>query len=248
QGVAVVAAANGVVAGLREGEPDVPVMMRPGEPDSGKHAAGNAVRINHGDGWETQYSHMRQWLITVRIGQQVRAGEQLGMVGLSGNTEFPHVDFTVRHNGQAVDPFAPSGENICAAGADSLWNPRALNALRYIPTGILLSGWANERPDWNKARNGEYPAPDTDAAALVFWVEVFGVQAGDRQTFEMFGPRGERLLTSETMIPGNKAVWSGYAGRPRPRHGWAAGTYRAEYHLERNGTPVATTVRHLEIR
>lgn len=243
KGVAVVAAANGVVVGLRDGEPDVPVMTR-----SGKHAAGNAVRIDHGDGWETQYSHMRQGSVTVRVGQQVRTGDRLGMVGLSGNTAFPHVDFAVRHHGHAVDPFAPSGGGTCAAGIDSLWKPGVLGALRYIPTGILLAGWANEAPDWNKARNGEYPAPGSDAAALVFWVEVFGVQAGDRQTFEMFDPLGKQLLTNESTIPGNKAIWSGYAGRPRPPHGWVAGAYRAEYRLERNGIPVATMVRQLEIR
>ncbi len=248
QGVAVVAVASGVVAGLRDGEPDIPVMIRPGEPDSGKHAAGNAVRIDHGDGWETQYSHMRKGSVVVYVGQQVRAGDQLGMVGLSGNTAFPHVDFTVRYRGHAVDPFAPSGESNCAASADSLWKPEVLDTLRYIPTGILLAGWANETPDWNKARNGEYPTPGNDAAALVFWVEVFGVQAGDRQTFEMFGPQGERLLTSKTVIPSNKAIWLGYAGKPRPPQGWAAGAYRAEYRLERNGIPVATTMHHLEIR
>lgn len=247
QGIAVVAAASGVVAGLRDGEPDIPVMLRHGEPDSGKHAAGNAVRIDHGDGWETQYSHMRRGSVAVHIGQQVRAGDQLGMVGLSGNTEFPHVDFTARHNGHAVDPFAPSGKNTCAASADSLWKPEVLNILRYIPTGILLAGWANEMPDWNKAHNGEYRVPGVDAAVLVFWVEVFGVQAGDRQIFEMFNPQGGRLLKSKTTIPGNKAVWLGYAGRPRPPHGWAAGIYRTEYRLERKGIPVATTVRYLEI-
>lgn len=247
QGVAVIAAANGMVVGLRDGEPDIPVMIRPGEPDSGRHAAGNAVRIDHGDGWETQYSHMRQGSIAVHIGQQVRAGDQLGMVGLSGNTEFPHVDLTVRHNGHVVDPFAPSGKSTCVAGADSLWKPEVLKALRYIPTGILLAGWANEAPDQGKARNGEYSNPGTDAAALVFWVEVFGVQTGDHQTFEIFGPQGKRMLASESTIPGNKAIWFGYAGKPRPPQGWMTGTYRAEYRLERKGTPVITTTRHFKI-
>ena len=247
KGVVVAAAANGVVVGVRKDEPDVPVMTRPGEPKSGKHAAGNAVRIDHGDGWETQYSHMRQGSITVRTGQQVRTGDQLGMVGLSGNTEFPHLDFTVRHHGYAVDPFAPSGKSACMASTDSLWKQEVLDTLRYVPTGILLAGWASEAPDWGKARNGEYAAPGADAAALVFWIEVFGVQAGDRQTFEMFDPQGGWLLINETTIPGNKAVWSAYAGKRHPQQGWAAGTYRAEYRLERNGVPVVTTVRYLEI-
>ena len=247
KGVAVVAAASGVVVGLRDGEPDTQVMLHQGEPDSGEHAAGNAVRIDHGDGWETQYSHMRQGSITVRIGQQVRTGDKLGMVGLSGNTEFPHVDFTVRHHNHAVDPFSPSGKSACAASADSLWKPEVLNILRYIPTGILLAGWANEVPDWSKAHNGEYAVPGADAAALVFWVEVFGVQAGDRQVFEMFNPQGKRILRSESTIPSNKAIWFTYAGKPFPQRGWVTGSYRAEYRLERKGMPVIMTTRQLNI-
>ncbi|MBI5430672.1 MAG: M23 family metallopeptidase [Nitrosomonadales bacterium] len=246
-GVAVIAAADGIVAGLRDGEPDIPVLMRPGEPDTGTRAAGNGVRIDHGDGWETQYSHMRQGSIAVRAGQQVHAGERLGMVGLSGNTEFPHVDFSVRHHGHAVDPFAPSGLSACAAGSDSLWKPEILNTLRYMPTGILLAGWAGEAPDPNKARNGKYANPRADAAALVFWIEVFGVQAGDQQTLEMLDPQGRRMLLNESTLPGNKATWFSYAGKPRPPRGWMKGAYRAEYRLKRKGATVVTTARELKI-
>lgn len=247
QGVAVLAAANGVVAGLRDGEPDIPVLMRPGEADSGKRAAGNAVRIYHGDGWETQYSHLRQGSVAVHMGQQVHPGDQLGMVGLSGNTEFPHVDFTVRHNGHAVDPFAPSGKSNCVTGIDTLWKPEVLNTLRYIPAGILLSGWAGEVPDRSKARNGEYSNPGTDAAALVFWVEVFGVRKGDQQTIQIFDPHGNRMLNSESTVLGNKAVWFGYAGKPIPRQGWIKGIYRAEYRLITKGTTTLATTGHLEM-
>jgi murein DD-endopeptidase MepM/ murein hydrolase activator NlpD len=250
QGVAVVAAASGVVVGLRDGEPDVPVLLHHGEPETGKRLAGNAVRIDHGDGWETQYSHLRQGSVAVRLGQQVHAGDKLGLVGLSGNTEFPHVDLTVRHGGRAVDPFAPSGKHTCAGNndsADSLWKPELMDNLKYIPTGILLTGWANEAPNQNKARNGEYSDPDTDAKALVFWVEVFGAQTGDHQVFVMFDPQGRQMLKSEATIPGNKAAWFSYAGKPRPPQGWKAGAYRAEYRLERKGTTIITTARNIRI-
>jgi murein DD-endopeptidase MepM/ murein hydrolase activator NlpD len=247
KGVAVIAAADGIVTGIRDGEPDVPVLMRPGKPESGKHAAGNAVRIGHGDGWETQYSHMRQGSVTVHMGQQVHTGDRLGLVGLSGNTEFPHVDLSLRHNGHAVDPFAPSGKSTCAAEDDTLWKPEILKALRYIPTGILLTGWASAVPRQNMARDGGYPAPAGDAKALVFWIDVFGVQKDDLQILEMYDPRGGQMLKSESKIPGNKAAWFSYAGKPRPPQGWMKGTYRAEYRLLRNGMAVATTIRRLEI-
>jgi hypothetical protein len=247
QGVAVLAAADGVIVALRDSEPDIPALIRPEKADSGKHAAGNAVRINHGDGWETQYSHMRQGSVTVHIGQQVHAGDQLGMVGLSGNTEFPHVDLTVRHNGHEVDPFAPSGKIDCSAATDSLWKSEVIKVLQYIPTGILLVGWASEAPDPHKARNGEYPNPGIDTAAFVFWVEVFGVQAGDLQTFEIFDPQGKQILKRASTIPSYKATWFSYAGKPHSPQGWMKGTYSAKYRLERKGTTVITTTRQLQI-
>jgi len=49
------------------------------------------------------------------MGLRVLAGDQLGMVGLSGNTEFPHLDFTVRQNARALDPFAPFSRSGCKA-------------------------------------------------------------------------------------------------------------------------------------
>lgn len=243
-----VAAADGIVVALRDGVPDVQSLIRPGEPGSGKRAAGNSVRVDHGNGWETQYSHMRQGSVTVHLGQRVRTGEQLGMVGLSGNTEFPHVDFTVRRNHRAVDPFAPSGENSnCVPSTDSLWKPEVLKNLQYIPTGILLTGWDNAVPDRDKARNGENSNPGSDAAALVFWVDVFGVQTGDRQTITIFDPQGRRMLEHALTISGNKAVWFSYAGKPRPPQGWMTGTYRAQYRLERDGTAAIATESELRI-
>ena len=246
QGVAVLAAADGVIKSMRDGEPDIPVKMLPGEPGSGMRAAGNGVVIDHGDGWETQYSHMRQGSVAVRIGQQVRAGEPLGLVGLSGNTEFPHVDFSVRHNGAALDPFSPSGANVCAIGPDTLWKPETQKILRYQPTGLLLSGWSNALPERNTAENEGYPPPDR-RSVLVFWVELFGVRQDDRQTFELFDPQGRRILNSSSTIPGDKAAWFAYAGKRPPPQGWPHGSYRAEFHLERKGAAIVTRSDHMEI-
>ena len=99
----------------------------------------------------------------------------------------------------------------------------------------------------NMARDGGYPAPAGDAKALVFWIDVFGVQKDDLQILEMYDPRGGQMLKSESKIPGNKAAWFSYAGKPRPPQGWMKGTYRAEYRLLRKGMAVATTIRRLEI-
>jgi hypothetical protein len=102
-------------------------------------------------------------------------------------------------------------------------------------------------PNRSKARNGEYSKPGTDAAALVFWVEVFGVRKGDQQAIEIFGPHGNRMLNSESTVLGNKAIWFGYAGKPRPPQGWLKGIYRAEYRLKTKGATDLTTTSHFEM-
>ena len=60
---------------------------------------GLAVVIRHnfsfnGQSILTVYAHMEK--ITVKMGQWVKAGDQLGLVGITGNTSGPHVHFEIR--------------------------------------------------------------------------------------------------------------------------------------------------------
>ena len=65
--------------------------------------AGNHVWVNAPDGrWRTGYSHLA--LVTVISGQFVRAGEQLGLMGSSGETTGPHLDYQLWRNGINLDP------------------------------------------------------------------------------------------------------------------------------------------------
>ena len=104
RGVTVVAAAPGTVKAVRDGMADIRLAEIGREALKGREA-GNGVVIDHGDGWETQYSHLRKGSTLVRPGQTVEAGTPLGRIGMSGQAEFPHVDFAVRHDGQEIDPF-----------------------------------------------------------------------------------------------------------------------------------------------
>ena len=105
RGVSVLAAAPGTVLRVRDGIGDVSVRDQPPGSVAGREC-GNGLVIDHGGGWETQYCHMRQGSLRVRPGERVSAGAVLGQVGLSGDTEFPHLHLTVRKDGRVVDPFA----------------------------------------------------------------------------------------------------------------------------------------------
>ncbi|MGW2353257.1 transglycosylase family protein [Actinacidiphila glaucinigra] len=70
-------------------------------------AYGYQVVIRHDDGMYTQYGHLSS--LTVRAGQSVAAGRQIGRSGSTGNTTGPHLHFEVRTGegyGSDVDPVA----------------------------------------------------------------------------------------------------------------------------------------------
>lgn len=52
---------------------------------------GNHVILDHGDGVYSAYAHLRRSSVRVAVGDRVRAGEQLGEVGNSGNSSEPHL-------------------------------------------------------------------------------------------------------------------------------------------------------------
>lgn len=63
---------------------------------------GNCVKINHGFGYETLYAHMSK--IKVRIGQRVKRGDVIGLVGNTGKSTAPHLHYEVHYKGQAMNP------------------------------------------------------------------------------------------------------------------------------------------------
>lgn len=64
---------------------------------------GNHVRIDHGGGLVTTYSHMAT-MPTVTVGQIVPRGYELGPVGDTGVSGAPHLHFEVQVNGSPVNP------------------------------------------------------------------------------------------------------------------------------------------------
>ena len=59
---------------------------------------GNLVVINHAKGYQTRYAQLSK--LTVKVGQQVKAGETIGTVGQTGSpsAKEPHLHFEVRSN------------------------------------------------------------------------------------------------------------------------------------------------------
>jgi peptidoglycan hydrolase-like protein with peptidoglycan-binding domain len=65
---------------------------------------GNLVVLANGQDVRTLYAHLAQ--LNVRVGQRVAAGQQVGVVGATGDATGPHLHFEVRVRGAAMDPLS----------------------------------------------------------------------------------------------------------------------------------------------
>ncbi|NUX01468.1 peptidoglycan DD-metalloendopeptidase family protein [Wolbachia endosymbiont of Madathamugadia hiepei] len=64
---------------------------------------GNLIIVEHKDNYVTVYSYLKN--IHVEIGDKVKQGQVIGSAGKSSTQDKdPQICFTIRHNGQAVDP------------------------------------------------------------------------------------------------------------------------------------------------
>ena len=63
---------------------------------------GNTVEVSHGDGYVTRYAHNKQSLVAV--GDLVRKGEPIALVGSTGRSTGSHVHYEVYKHGRPVDP------------------------------------------------------------------------------------------------------------------------------------------------
>jgi murein DD-endopeptidase MepM/ murein hydrolase activator NlpD len=83
----------------------------------------NFIRILHDDGTMALYAHLREEGALVRVGQRVRAGQQIGLSGNTGFTTGPHLHFVIQVNrGMKLEslPFrmrGPAGPLRIAGGA-----------------------------------------------------------------------------------------------------------------------------------
>lgn len=242
-GVPVLASAPGTVTGIRNSMPDIR-FSAPGAPPLEGRDCGNGVVLDHGEGWETQYCHMKQGSVSVSLGQTVATGEPLGLVGLSGRTEFPHVHISIRKDGETLDPFAPLATSCAGTETgESLW----ADPLEYQAGGLIGAGFADAVPAYDAIKAGTAGRTELspDAPALVLWGHAFGPRAGDVLQITITAPDGSLFHQSEASFERTQAQAFRASGR-RVR-GLTEGVYTGQLRLLRAGKTLSEATTTLTV-
>jgi murein DD-endopeptidase MepM/ murein hydrolase activator NlpD len=69
---------------------------------SSRYGYGELVEINHGNGYSTRYAHNSENLVSV--GDEVRKGQTVALMGDTGRATGPNLHFEVLKNGRRVNP------------------------------------------------------------------------------------------------------------------------------------------------
>jgi hypothetical protein len=226
-GVAVVAAASGTVIWSRDRLSDTGYF-----PPAGMEC-GNGVILDHGNGWQTQYCHLRLFSVNLQPGDEVQRGDPIGFVGQSGRADFPHLHFTIRHHGEPVDPFLPQGGS-CVRIQTDLW----ANHIPLKTLGLVSIGITDTVPKYARLQRG-IASPDLPAwsPALVVWANYYGPKTGDEVLLALTGPDGvvvaERYVVDRTQARAFRAI-----GRKLRVTSWPPGWYGGAAILMRDGQVV----------
>lgn len=63
---------------------------------------GNFITLEHADGWQSLYAHCSR--LCVQAGDKVSAGQEIALVGATGNATGPHLHFELTENGKYFNP------------------------------------------------------------------------------------------------------------------------------------------------
>ena len=235
----VTAAADGVVKAVRDGVRDSLMKTEQDRAAVGNRECGNGVLLDHGDGWETQYCHLRNGSISVKAGASVTSGQRLGNVGFSGMAAFPHVHLTIRKDGVAIDPFRKTSDAAsCGAPENPLWTEDALTVLSYSKGDFIGFGFAPGAVELEQLESGQR-MPDSPAAdwpAFVAYLWAINLLAEDEVSITIRGPEGFSAANTVT-LDRQKAQYMLFAGKKRPPGGWPKGEYIARLEVRNGGVP-----------
>ncbi len=235
KGVNVIAPLDGTIKKVRDGEEDrFPTEEQLEETKEQRKECGNAVLIDHGDGLNTIYCHLKKNSIKVTSGQTIKKDDVIGQVGLSGLTQFPHLHFGIIRDNEVIDPFTgQNNKQTCGTKKRSLWLDQ--ETLQYQPFVIQNMGFDNNLPSLTDIeKDGKSAETITiNSDLLTMWVMLFGVQENDTIHLTITDPNG-KIFAERTIIQDKKrARQFYYTGRRTTKTPLIEGAYTGSVTIER---------------
>jgi murein DD-endopeptidase MepM/ murein hydrolase activator NlpD len=172
-GLVVVAAADGTIIQIHDGEPDQQCAFD-------DRADANWVALRHDDGTITIYAHMKNGSMTPRnIGHRVEEGDYLGVMGSSGFSSGVHLHFEVQDTfNNLYDPYAGACN---ALNVDSFWEEQE----SYHEKEVLSVSTHSALPEYPPCPQQEVPhyqdvfSPDDDIYLSVNMRDFEGTDSVD---------------------------------------------------------------------
>jgi hypothetical protein len=210
-GVKVLAPFDGVIKGIRDNVPDISIK------ELGKNAVkgiecGNGVVIANEE-YEAQLCHLKEASLTVKKGQNVKAGDVIGFVGLSGQTEYPHLHISLRKNSNEIDPFY--GDQVdCGNEPLSMWKDDKKMDL-HAKTGVVYNyGFAFDSTNIDQIRKDQHIKIQPDLPhSLVGYVDIFSVDKGDKLVLSISDNLNNTIIKREHEFGKYQARYFFYIGK-----------------------------------
>lgn len=249
EGVNVLAARDGTILRLRDGESDTPKTEDEYQAirDANKDC-GNGIILDHGNGLQSFYCHLKKGSINVKPGDEVKQGDPIAQIGQSGFSEFPHLHLTIIWEGGHIDPFTGHlMSDGCAKFKENMWEPD----IPYTPYSVYDGGFSDSVPDFKTIEAGQNH-PETlsaDSNALVYWASFYHATEGDKITLTITDPSGDVFARREhTLKNSRKRPSFYYTGRKLNGKRLEPGIYTGQITYEKGKHSPKTFTHKIEIK
>ena len=239
ENIPVIAAGDGIIKAFRDGEEDRLIVTDEDKTRIKDKECGNGIVISHKNGYESQYCHLKQNSISVRNGDKVKQGDILGFVGNSGFASFPHVHFSIRKDGQWLDPISglPPAESCqLTTKENTLLDKKTAEFFSQNSSRLLTSGISGKII--KHAKLVRFGAPERlmiSDQVIIGWAWFINLRKDDQIRFTLEGPKGLLVENTTKPLDRNKASYSAYAGSKKQA---IKGEYRLKTELVRSGQTI----------
>lgn len=196
---------------------------------------GTRVVINHGKGWHTSYCHLNPETLFVQQGMTVEQGQILGIVGTSGQTNWPRLSFVVTRNNMIFDPFSGRSElEGCLPNANPMWIG-GMNPF-YEPANVTRVGFTVGHLSNRDIASGALPAAAqilNETPQLSLWAMMLNIKKDDVIEMLIVKPSGEVLNETKITASRDQVTYPLYLSTNRGLERWKPGLYTGKITITR---------------